>query len=129
MSNNRVLLSGAASEGFPSLEKMADACSLLLDHLQQLHGSGPYELSVTLADDEAIQAINREHRNKDAPTDVLSFPMLDFSDNSEDFPVDEAEHAFVPPTSERSARSCCWSTAFCTCMAMTMNCRPKRKPA
>jgi probable rRNA maturation factor len=34
-------------------------------------------LSLTLVDDESIRALNREHRGKDKPTDVLSFPMFD----------------------------------------------------
>lgn len=33
------------------------------------------ELSVLLTDDARIQVLNREHRGKDRPTDVLSFPM------------------------------------------------------
>ena len=37
----------------------------------------PCEVSVTVVDNEAIRAINREHREIDRPTDVLSFPMFD----------------------------------------------------
>jgi probable rRNA maturation factor len=33
------------------------------------------ELSVLLTDDRRIQELNREHRGKDKPTDVLSFPL------------------------------------------------------
>ncbi len=33
---------------------------------------------VTITDNEDIQAINLEHRNIDAPTDVLSFPLLSY---------------------------------------------------
>ena len=33
------------------------------------------ELSLLLTDDEGIQALNREHRGQDKPTDVLSFPL------------------------------------------------------
>jgi probable rRNA maturation factor len=33
------------------------------------------ELSVLLTDDRGIQALNRDHRQKDKPTDVLAFPM------------------------------------------------------
>jgi probable rRNA maturation factor len=33
------------------------------------------ELSVLLTDDVGIQELNREHRSKDKPTDVLAFPM------------------------------------------------------
>ena len=32
-------------------------------------------ISVTLVNDQAIREINREHRGKDKPTDVLSFPL------------------------------------------------------
>jgi len=37
-----------------------------------------YEVSVLIVDDEEIRAINREHRDIDKPTDVLSFPMAEF---------------------------------------------------
>jgi probable rRNA maturation factor len=32
-------------------------------------------LAVELVDSERIQRLNREHRDKDAPTDVLAFPV------------------------------------------------------
>ncbi len=37
----------------------------------------PCELSVLLTDDEGIHVLNREFRQVDRPTDVLSFPMGD----------------------------------------------------
>jgi probable rRNA maturation factor len=36
--------------------------------------SGDVEISVALADDVAVQALNRDWRGKDHPTNVLSFP-------------------------------------------------------
>jgi probable rRNA maturation factor len=33
------------------------------------------ELSILLVDNDRIQALNREYRQKDTPTNVLSFPM------------------------------------------------------
>ncbi len=36
------------------------------------------QISVTLTDDEEIRRINSEYRGIDRPTDVLSFPMLEF---------------------------------------------------
>lgn len=41
----------------------------------------PYdvEVSVILTDNAEIQSVNREFRNIDRPTDVLSFPNVDFS--------------------------------------------------
>ena len=37
-----------------------------------------FEVNVTICDDETIHQINKEHRNIDKPTDVLSFPFYDF---------------------------------------------------
>jgi probable rRNA maturation factor len=38
-------------------------------------GIGDAELSILLVDDATIQVLNREHRGKDRPTDVLAFPV------------------------------------------------------
>nr|MCR4993149.1 rRNA maturation RNase YbeY [Lachnospiraceae bacterium] len=40
----------------------------------------PYEvqLNLTLTDNEGIHAINKEYRQIDRPTDVLSFPLVDY---------------------------------------------------
>ena len=50
------------------------------------------EVSVTIVDNDAIREINNETRNIDAPTDVLSFPMLYFDENGDiidsDFDMD-----------------------------------------
>ncbi len=35
------------------------------------------EVSITLVDDEKIRKINKEYRNKDYPTDVISFALND----------------------------------------------------
>ncbi len=42
------------------------------------------EVTIILVDNEQIQEINREHRKIDKPTDVLSFPMLDFDTENDD---------------------------------------------
>ncbi len=38
--------------------------------------SVPCEINVLITDDAGIQVVNRESRNLDKPTDVLSFPMF-----------------------------------------------------
>lgn len=40
---------------------------------------GGFEISVLVTDNDGIKEINREHRGIDSETDVLSFPMLEFS--------------------------------------------------
>lgn len=63
----------------------------------------PYEaeVNVLLTDNDAIQEINRDYRQIDAPTDVLSFPMVDFEMESDFNHVeDHVEDYFNPETGE-----------------------------
>jgi probable rRNA maturation factor len=48
-----------------------------LETLMAAVGEEGSSVSLTLVRDRAIRAMNRDHRDKDAPTDVLSFPLLD----------------------------------------------------
>ena len=50
------------------------------------------EVSVTFVDDEGIQELNKKFRNMDKPTDVLSFPLLDYEGESEEPFFDELCH-------------------------------------
>ena len=60
----------------------------------------PYEaeVNVILTDNETIREINRDHRQIDSATDVLSFPMVDYEAPS-DF-EDAVEDYFNPETGE-----------------------------
>ncbi len=63
----------------------------------------PYEaeVSVILTDNAAIREINRDHRGIDAPTDVLSFPMVDYEAPADFDHVEESvEDYFNPETGE-----------------------------
>ena len=42
------------------------------------------EVSVTFTDNNGIHTLNRDYRGKDAPTDVLSFPLLENGEINED---------------------------------------------
>lgn len=44
------------------------------------------KVNVTVTDDAGIRKLNREHRQIDAPTDVLSFPLLDWLDGQGELP-------------------------------------------
>ena len=65
--------------------------------------SCPYEaeVNVILTDNESIRQINLEYRQIDNPTDVLSFPMVDYTTPSDFDHVEEAvEDYFNPETGE-----------------------------
>ena len=59
----------------PELKKRIKAAARAVLEAEKVEG--PWELSVLLTDDEGIRAINKEFRDVDKPTDVLSFPMGD----------------------------------------------------
>ncbi|MBQ8624883.1 MAG: rRNA maturation RNase YbeY [Agathobacter sp.] len=63
----------------------------------------PYEAEVnlTLTDNEGIHAINKEFRQMDRPTDVLSFPMLEYETPGDFAFLDEEDcEDFNPDTGE-----------------------------
>lgn len=63
----------------------------------------PYEaeVNVVLTDNDEIQTINKEFRQIDSPTDVLSFPMGDFEEPSDFERLEEcSEDYFHPETGE-----------------------------
>ena len=87
-------------------------CEISIDYLHIIHdivGAAidyvgcPYdvEVNVLLTDNEQIQEINRENRQIDRPTDVLSFPMIEF-DHPEEFEIveDHPEDYFNSDTGE-----------------------------
>lgn len=59
----------------------------------------PYEaeVNVILTDNDAIRHINQEHRGIDAPTDVLSFPMVDYRTPSDFGHVEDAKADYFNP--------------------------------
>lgn len=63
----------------------------------------PYEaeVSILLTDDKEIQELNKNFRGKDAPTDVLSFPALEYKKSGDFSFLDEAgDEYFNPDTGE-----------------------------
>ncbi len=62
----------------------------------------PYhiEISVLLTDDHEIQIINQEQRGIEKPTDVLSFPMLEYEEDFTFESLEKVQGAFHPETGE-----------------------------
>lgn len=65
---------GAASDGNCALIRKAIRTALALEGMDL-----PCEINVCITSDEGIHQINREMRQVDRPTDVLSFPMFELA--------------------------------------------------
>lgn len=65
---------------------MRRAVIATLDHEQY---TNPCEVSLTFTDNKKIHALNLQYRHVDKPTDVLSFPLTDYSGESEEPVADE----------------------------------------
>lgn len=67
--------------------------------------NSPLEISVVLANDDLIQVLNREYRDKDKPTNVLTFATLDSDDPvPEDGPFPLGDIILSFQTIDREAR-------------------------
>lgn len=72
----------------PEMEQML---TQVLNRAAEVYGLQPQtEVSVVLADDEYIHQLNRQYRQKDSPTDVLSFAMNDLCAGDQEPEIAEA---------------------------------------
>ncbi len=74
-----------------------DVINTSMDHL-----GFPFEaeVSITITDNDGIQTINKEFRNIDAPTDVLSFPMIEYQEAGNFDAIEADDDLFNPETGE-----------------------------
>lgn len=56
-----------------------------LEEAASVEGLPPAEVSVTIVDDESIRRLNRDFRQVDRPTDVLSFPQWEPGETMEGY--------------------------------------------
>ncbi len=66
------------------------------------HEKFPFEAEVnlTLTDNEGIHEINKEYREIDRPTDVLSFPLISYETAGDFSNVEDEDDNFNPDTGE-----------------------------
>ena len=82
----------------PLAERLRKAADRMLDYLDLSDA----ELSVLLVGDPAIRVLNRQHREQDRPTDVLSFPL---GETPGDGPRLLGDVVISLPTAARQAKS------------------------
>ncbi len=73
-----------SSTGWDELARAAAAAAIAESAFPQLDDSErTVELSIRLAGDDEVHALNSEWRGKDKPTNVLSFPMAEIDELAE----------------------------------------------
>lgn len=77
-----------------SQDKITEIDNLLQFAADYLKLPNDTEMSVTFMDNAAIQIINRDYRDKDAPTDVISFAMEE--DGEDEAPIIFDEEMAMP---------------------------------
>lgn len=66
------------TDGWPDCEDLIRTRVMAaLAHCKTDTQGRPAELSIVLSDNDEVQVLNRDYRDKDKPTNVLSFPALD----------------------------------------------------
>lgn len=65
----------------PELE---ETINIVIEKVFEYEDVEPRNVSVLITDNEEIHGLNLEYREKDAPTDVLSFPLFDEDGNLDD---------------------------------------------
>lgn len=85
MLGTNLFITFSATDNFPECDyslkyAVRRAIEATLDYEEFPYGA---ELSVTFCDNDYIKKLNKEFRDKDSATDVLSFPMYDFENEDE----------------------------------------------
>ena len=60
--------------------KELDELDVVINHTLEMENVSDCEFNIIIVDNEYIQNINREYRNIDRPTDVISFALEDIPD-------------------------------------------------
>lgn len=84
--NHQIIFSADAAEDTTAVETLL--ARVIPAALDAEGVDVPCEIDVLLTDDAGIRGVNREMRDVDAPTDVLSFPMFELSPGDKPSPED-----------------------------------------
>ncbi|MGI6176130.1 MAG: rRNA maturation RNase YbeY [Christensenellales bacterium] len=68
-------------------EPVLHAMEAVICSIQQEYGLLSSEVYVMICDEQTISELNKQHRQVDSVTDVLSFPMTDFTEKKPEFEI------------------------------------------
>lgn len=91
MKNTKLFITFSATKEFPECDYYFKTIvrQAVLATLDYEDFGRDTEVSVTFCDNEYIRKLNKEYRNKDSATDVLSFPLYDLSDGADEPIIDD----------------------------------------
>lgn len=84
---------------------------IALTTLEQINFKNEVMIAVTIVNDETIQVLNQQHRGKNKPTDVLSFPQYEFKEGKAPATIEKGiilplgDIVISHPTAKRQARA------------------------
>lgn len=81
----------------PFNDELCETVNSVIDKTFEYECVKPLNVSVVITDNDEIQKLNRQFREKDSPTDVLSFPMF-----NEDGSFDDTELGDIVISLERA---------------------------
>ena len=92
--------SDSQNASIEALLASAPVDAVVAQTLQAVHVTQPVMLTLLITDDEGIRDMNKQYREQDKPTDVLSFPLLDA-------PLVQApsEQLWMPPEQEEATQT------------------------
>lgn len=65
--------------------ELEETINIVIDRAFEYEDVAPRNVSVLITNNEEIHSLNLEYRQKDAPTDVLSFPLFDEDGNLDEY--------------------------------------------
>ena len=77
--------------------ELEETINIVIEKVFEYEDVEPRNVSILITDNEEIHGLNLEYRGKDAPTDVLSFPLFDEEGN-----LDEEELGDIVISLERA---------------------------
>ena len=92
MADIPILVIDVADEQWNTLPDLASLCTCttvaVLERILPHIAPARCEIGITFTDDAAIQALNRDYRHKDKPTNILSFQLItDFTNLPPEAPI------------------------------------------
>lgn len=75
----------------------ADAKAMIMHSIEYVGCPFECEVCLTITDDEGIHGMNNEFRGIDRPTDVLSFPLVDYEEPADFDSLDEDDYEYFNP--------------------------------